>query len=341
MLIIPDAGDLRYEAGTQYLVYVQARDRTNSDKGTRDSDVAILDIRGGERPPQFFQQAYAISVPEDTPVHARYLRAQEGGEGPCRGLSVLHVQARSFANRPNDEIRFTLFEDGNGFGKRRPSSAFSVDERSGVVRLTQPLDFDDPLKPRLYKLKGNPTSHRCMDARLGLKWWGGRERWSRRRTWRSQWGTSTTRTPPSPSPSTPPPYRRTTPSGSPSSQVGSSGEGCGERRGGVGVSARDADEGVNGELRFELSEGEADFAIDHRGLVTARRRLDADQKRLGFHIYKLKVTARDQGKPQRIATSTVSPLHALFSNRVPCKLGQSSQVVFKYNISRCTSGRRM
>ena len=60
----------KYELGKTYYAYVRARDKTPDDANIQESDVAVLDIRGGPRPPQFFEQQYRVEVPEDTPPTA-------------------------------------------------------------------------------------------------------------------------------------------------------------------------------------------------------------------------------------------------------------------------------
>uniref|UniRef100_A0A915JC69 Cadherin domain-containing protein n=1 Tax=Romanomermis culicivorax TaxID=13658 RepID=A0A915JC69_ROMCU len=133
-----------YEPSRTYLVYVQAHDRTWQNSTSRVSDVAKLDIKVGQRPPQFFQESYKASVVEDLPVAA----------------SVAQVKAMSFINNPDNPIRFSLFEENpnNNFennhaiAKNTRSQAFSMNEETGVVHLAKNLDFDDPRESKSYKL---------------------------------------------------------------------------------------------------------------------------------------------------------------------------------------------
>ncbi len=75
--IDPDTGRVKtaratYEDGKKYEVHIQAVDMDSKSRpDVRRSEVAILDIRGGSRPPQFFLPEYRISVPEDMEVSRR------------------------------------------------------------------------------------------------------------------------------------------------------------------------------------------------------------------------------------------------------------------------------
>lgn len=60
-----------YRRGDQFRVYVQAYDKKPKDPKARDSEYGILNIKVGELEPQFYQERYKISVPENTPVGAR------------------------------------------------------------------------------------------------------------------------------------------------------------------------------------------------------------------------------------------------------------------------------
>ncbi len=69
------------------------------------------------------------------------------------------------------------------------------------------------------------------------------------------------------------------------------------------VSARDKDDGENGAILYETDNG--NFTVDEQGQIFGRQRLDADQQRRGFFIYKFTVRAFDRGQPKRSATSKV------------------------------------
>ncbi|PIO55626.1 cadherin domain protein, partial [Teladorsagia circumcincta] len=59
----------QYKEGQTYRVLVQAIDKTPSDNTTKQvSEVAKLEILAGDRPPQFLQQHYTVSLPEDSLV---------------------------------------------------------------------------------------------------------------------------------------------------------------------------------------------------------------------------------------------------------------------------------
>ncbi len=57
----------RYEPTTSYKVYVQAVDTS-----ALTSDVAVLDIVAGDRPPQFMLANYDVAVEENAPIGARF-----------------------------------------------------------------------------------------------------------------------------------------------------------------------------------------------------------------------------------------------------------------------------
>ncbi|KAL1006109.1 hypothetical protein UPYG_G00067980 [Umbra pygmaea] len=68
------------------------------------------------------------------------------------------------------------------------------------------------------------------------------------------------------------------------------------------VTATDADDGFNGELRYSLQGGEGKFAIDPRmGMVSLAGLLDRETKA----ELKLEVVAQDQGRPAHSATATL------------------------------------
>lgn len=69
------------------------------------------------------------------------------------------------------------------------------------------------------------------------------------------------------------------------------------------VSAKDKDHGLNAEIVYSVDNH--NFTVNERGEISALNRLDADQLKQGFFIYKFNVTARDKGYPSRFATSVV------------------------------------
>lgn len=69
------------------------------------------------------------------------------------------------------------------------------------------------------------------------------------------------------------------------------------------MSAKDRDSGRNAAIRYSVDNN--NFTVDDDGVISARYRLDADQRQLGFFIYRFTVTAKDRGDPPRSATSQV------------------------------------
>ncbi|KHJ92055.1 hypothetical protein OESDEN_08064 [Oesophagostomum dentatum] len=62
----------QYKEGQTYRVLVQAIDKTPTENSTKqESEVAKLEILAGDRPPQFLQQHYVVSLPEDSLVDYR------------------------------------------------------------------------------------------------------------------------------------------------------------------------------------------------------------------------------------------------------------------------------
>ncbi|KRY29115.1 Cadherin-related hmr-1 [Trichinella spiralis] len=127
----------RYLYGHSYRVYVQAHDMRMGMQPNADSEIAVVDIMGGSRAPQFYQEKYQISVSEDTPVSA----------------SVAQIKAISFENNPELKITYSLWEDTKRDDYGNSPDDFSIDKNTGVVHLMRSLDYDDPLQPRAYALK--------------------------------------------------------------------------------------------------------------------------------------------------------------------------------------------
>uniref|UniRef100_A0A914XSI8 Cadherin domain-containing protein n=1 Tax=Plectus sambesii TaxID=2011161 RepID=A0A914XSI8_9BILA len=69
------------------------------------------------------------------------------------------------------------------------------------------------------------------------------------------------------------------------------------------VHASDKDSGRNAAIRYEVDDDH--FSVNDHGDIEARKRLDADQKSQGYHIYRFNVTARDMGEPSLSAKALV------------------------------------
>ncbi|KHJ44096.1 cadherin domain protein, partial [Trichuris suis] len=131
----------RYISGRSYRVYVQAFDSRPGLISNGYSEIAVVDIMGGSRAPQFYQDSYQVSVYEDAPVSA----------------SIAQIKAVSFRNDPEVQIAYSLWEDSQSSVDRRTPNDFSIDERTGVLHLMKQLDYDDPVQPRSYKFKAVAT----------------------------------------------------------------------------------------------------------------------------------------------------------------------------------------
>ena len=77
------------------------------------------------------------------------------------------------------------------------------------------------------------------------------------------------------------------------------------------MDASDKDSARNAEIRYSVDDEH--FSINDDGMVVARQRLDADQTRQGFHIYRFNITARDSSNPPRQSTAIVTLVFFKFS----------------------------
>ncbi|VDM83165.1 unnamed protein product [Strongylus vulgaris] len=151
----------QYKEGQMYRVLVQAIDKTPKDNSTKqvgwsfsdhkllveESEVAKLEILAGDRPPQFLQQHYTVSLAEDS------LRN-------LLNFSVVDVRAHRFRaiddRRSKGELTYSLY--GYHGGQREETSVFGIDPKSGVIHLRRLLDYDDPSQTKLHKLIGKLLS---------------------------------------------------------------------------------------------------------------------------------------------------------------------------------------
>jgi hypothetical protein len=69
------------------------------------------------------------------------------------------------------------------------------------------------------------------------------------------------------------------------------------------VHAHDKDSGLNGRIVYAIDD--PNFTINEIGEISAARKLDADQNRDRFFIYRFNVTAEDRGQPRLKAYTTV------------------------------------
>uniref|UniRef100_A0A7E4VRE3 Secreted protein n=2 Tax=Panagrellus redivivus TaxID=6233 RepID=A0A7E4VRE3_PANRE len=246
----------RYTPGSTYKLYVQAKDATPTDNTTlQQSEVAVLEVYAGDRPPQFLNPSYSRTLREDTTV----------------GNSLLLIETHSF--RPIDDRRsksqrkYRLIIDPTG----EESPYFSIDERTGLVTLIRKLDYDDPSIPKVFKLKAvvsednkestAPVEFIVEDVNDNVPNF------------------------------VQPLYTATTKENVPMGRTI------------LQVRAFDKDAGENGRIVYTVDHD--DFQVNDEGEISARRRLDADQKRERFFIYRFNVTAEDRGMPRRRAVASV------------------------------------
>ncbi|VDN86268.1 unnamed protein product [Brugia pahangi] len=76
------------------------------------------------------------------------------------------------------------------------------------------------------------------------------------------------------------------------------------------VEANDKDNGENARIRYTLDDD--NFIINDQGEISAGRRLDADQNRERFFIYRFNVTATDYGEPSLSSSAMVNIYDLLF-----------------------------
>uniref|UniRef100_A0A1I8AAX7 Cadherin n=1 Tax=Steinernema glaseri TaxID=37863 RepID=A0A1I8AAX7_9BILA len=243
-----------YTPGDTYQVFVQARDRTRSGNDTatsQDSEIAVLEIYAGDRPPQFFEQKYEVSVPEDTEVQN----------------SVVKIEVHRFKPinefRSKGPLRYSLFSESNGPGTRELSSFFDIDSETGVVTLKQSLDRDDPSQAKLHKL--SVTAHEDgKESSVPLE-------------------------------ITVEDVNDNAPTFSQPLYTASAKEDISLGEVILKVQAEDKDAGKNSELIYSIDD--RNFTINSKGEISARVRLDADQNREKFFIYRFTVTVMDKGTP--------------------------------------------
>lgn len=75
------------------------------------------------------------------------------------------------------------------------------------------------------------------------------------------------------------------------------------------MQADDKDGGENGRIKYALNDN--NFTINDKGEIFARTRLDADQNRERFFIYRFNVTATDYGE-QSLSSSAVVRVSIIF-----------------------------
>ncbi|KJH45917.1 cadherin domain protein [Dictyocaulus viviparus] len=158
----------QYNEGQTYRVQVQAIDKTPTDNSTKqvspniriqESEVAKLEILAGDRPPQFLQPHYSVSLAEDSLVDYRLMFVYHKY---CIVFvfSVLDVRARRFRpidnRRAKGELIYSIwsYHHGGINSELDESTTFGIDPKTGVIHLRRLIDYDDPSQPKVYKLIG-------------------------------------------------------------------------------------------------------------------------------------------------------------------------------------------
>ena len=261
----------QYIPGSTYKIYVQARDSTPSDKSViQQSEVAVLEIYAGDRAPQFMQPRYHRRIREDSDV----------------GNSLLLVETHSF--KPIDDRRqkgpkeYYLYIDQT----EEESPFFEIDKNSGLVTLKRALDYDDPALPKVFNLRGLLflyLSYFIVVISAVVK------EDNRENSVPVDFEIEDVN---DNAPSFIQPLYTTTTKeniaiGVPILQV----------------RATDKDSFENGEIIYTVDH--PDFFVNSKGEISAKRRLNADQNRERFFIYKFNVTAEDKGSPKKKGTAGV------------------------------------
>ncbi|KAK5977060.1 Cadherin domain protein [Trichostrongylus colubriformis] len=248
----------QYKEGKTYRVLVQAIDKTPSDNATKQvSEVAKLEILAGDRPPQFLQQHYTVSLPEDSLID----------------YSVVDVRAHRFRaiddRRSKGELTYSVWSQHGG--QREATSVFGIDPKTGVIHLRRLLDYDDPSLPKLHKLivvanEDDKESSVTVDVHIADV--NDNAPVFSRPLYTTQ-------------------VREDFDIGKPI----------------LTVRTEDKDSGENAKVRYSVDND--NFTINDVGEISAKNRLDADQFKERFFIYRFNVTATDSGIPPLRSNATV------------------------------------
>uniref|UniRef100_A0A0K0CWJ1 Cadherin domain-containing protein n=1 Tax=Angiostrongylus cantonensis TaxID=6313 RepID=A0A0K0CWJ1_ANGCA len=286
-----------YQEGQTYRVQVQAIDRTPTDNTTKlESEVAKLEILAGDRPPQFLQQHYSVSLSEDSLVDYRFVRFSVfqwlNGEKFSFDFSVVDVRAHRFRaiddGRTKGELLYSVWSNhGVGNGQREETTMFGIDPKTGVVHLRRLLDYDDPSQPKLYKLTG--TLHHCLVYLYSFN----------PIFVASEDGKESSvpldvhiidvndNAPVFSRPLYTTQVREDFLVGKPI----------------LTVQTEDKDSGENARVRYSVDNN--NFTVNDKGEISSKNRLDADQFKERFFIYRFNVTAIDFGSPSLSSNATV------------------------------------
>uniref|UniRef100_A0A915Q7Z5 Cadherin domain-containing protein n=1 Tax=Setaria digitata TaxID=48799 RepID=A0A915Q7Z5_9BILA len=190
------------------------------------------------------------------------------------GSSIVGIKAKCFKpidkRRSKGELRYEMYLDTTSV-KRELSPYFTIDAERGVVRLIRTLDYDGDTQPKHHQLTAIAREDgRESEVPLDI------------------YVEDVNDNVPT---FTQPIYTATTKEDVPPGQII------------LTVQADDKDHGENARIKYTLTDN--NFIINDRGEISARTRLDADQNRERFFIYRFNVTATDCGEPSLSSNAVV------------------------------------
>ncbi|KAI3422308.1 Hmr-1p [Globodera pallida] len=261
----------KYSSGSTYKVFVEALDSSGAEERVqngpvgRSVEVAVVEVFAGDRPPQFLRQKYVATVAESLDI----------------GHSVLQLETVSFPpvsenGLPKGRTKYSLFENGKNGAKftREAPAFFGIHERTGLIYLRKPLDYDDRTRPRLFHLIGiaeEDGQESSVPVEISVT-------------------DVNDNAPQFVQPIFTSSIREDIPIGETI----------------LKVDAVDADSGLNSALLYAVDHPQ--FIINGRGELQRKpgsKALDADQLREGHFLYRFNVSVSDQGSPPLLSHAVV------------------------------------
>ncbi|KAI1722266.1 cadherin domain-containing protein [Ditylenchus destructor] len=144
----------QYTAGQSYRVSIQVTDKRHESGDNQtvhleselDHDqIAVLEVLAGDRPPQFMQPKYVVSIAEDTEIGQSVLQLETV---QFRSIRDGHIKSRSTFSLTSDDAS-TSSSSGSEF-----SRFFGVEQYTGLIHLLSKLDYDDPKQTKIFKFYG-------------------------------------------------------------------------------------------------------------------------------------------------------------------------------------------
>ncbi|CAG9529632.1 unnamed protein product [Cercopithifilaria johnstoni] len=189
-------------------------------------------------------------------------------------FSIIGVKAKCFKpidkHRSKGELSYQLYLHSPSI-EHESSPYFTIDAKDGLVRLIRALDYDDNNQPKYHQLKVIASED-------------GRESEVPLDVYINDVNDNIPIF-------TQPIYSATIKEDIPTGHTI------------LTVKADDKDDGENGRIKYTLDN--YNFTINDRGEISARTRLDADQNRERFFIYRFNVTATDYGEPSLSSSAMV------------------------------------